>query len=364
MKVSDLAEAMEQIAPIAGAEAWDNVGLLAGDVAAPLDAAMLTIDLTPAVLAETSEQRCNAVVAYHPPIFKPIKRVIAGDVIFDAVRRGIAIYCPHTALDAAAAGTTDMLGDVLGLSERRALRNATAPAGATELKLVTFVPEDQADRVATALFDAGAGGIGNYSSCGFRSGGIGTFLGGEKANPKVGQAGRLERVPEIRLETIVPLALVADVIAALRAAHPYEEPAFDLLQLAAKPAATGVGLIGRLAATDRAKLLSRIKTELGIDRILVAGPTEGPVTCAACCPGSCGDLLEAALAEGAEFYLTGEVRHHDALRAATVGMTVACVLHSNSERPVLKRIQGRLRELLPGLRTEISVRDHDPFFVV
>lgn len=364
MRVGDLAKAMEQIAPLAGAEPWDNVGLLVGDPATPLDGVLLTIDLTTAVAREAAELHCNAVVAYHPPIFKPIKRITAGDGIFDAVRQGIAIYSPHTALDAAPGGTADMLADVLQLQTRQGLPATGDVAPSIELKLVTFVPEDHADRVADAMFAAGAGRIGNYSSCSFRGAGTGTFVGGEGTSPAVGEPGRLERVAEVRLETAVPIANVAAVIEALRKSHPYEEPAYDLVQLAAKPALGGAALIGEMEPVDRRQVIAFIKGKLGLEYVLVAGPTTGTIRRAACCPGSCGDRLAAALAAGAEFYLTGEVRHHDVLHAAEAGMTVVCTLHSNSERAVLRRVRGRLETALPGVRIELSHEDRDPFAIV
>jgi dinuclear metal center YbgI/SA1388 family protein len=379
MRVGDLAAAMERIAPLGAAEPWDNVGLLVGEASAELKSVLLTIDLTAQVAREAIDMGAGAVVAYHPPIFKPIKRLVAPDVIFDAIRSGLAIYSPHTALDAAPGGTADMLADVLGLITRQALRGgdaaavkAVAPLAAGEVKLVTFVPFEQADALADALFVAGAGRIGNYTACSFRSEGTGTFFGQAGTDPAVGQAGRLERVAEVRLETVVPAGRLAAVVAALIKTHPYEEPAYDLVQLAAKPAAAnaipdggnagrGPALIGDLPPIERQALVAKIKQALEIEHLLIAGPDAGIVRRAACCPGSCGEVLDAALAGGAELYLTGELRHHDALRAAAAGLTVVAVLHSNSERAVLKRLRERLMAELGGLQCELSRQDRDPF---
>src|SRR5688572_23739990 len=289
MLLSDLVCALDDIAPTRNAEEWDNVGLLVGDPAQAVSKVMLTIDYTDAVAEEAKSAGCDAVVAYHPPIFHPLKRVTAGDVVFDALRRGVAIYSPHTALDVVAGGTNDMLADVLGLpAERLPLRLAQTKAGS--LKLVTFVPEKDVERVSEVLFAAGAGRIGAYTRCSFLTKGTGTFFGEEgKTNPAVGESGRLERAEELRVETVVPLAKVDAVIRALRKAHPYEEPAFDLNQLAAPPEGLGQGRIGTLhPPVQRRELFDRIKRGLEVSHLLVAGPTEGTVTRVAACAGACG----------------------------------------------------------------------------
>ncbi len=175
MRLSQLLSVLEEIAPIRYAERWDNVGLLVGDPAQEIGRAMLTIDYTAAVAAEAAQHVCDVVVSYHPPIFDAIKRITAGSLIHDAIRRGVAIYSPHTALDVADGGTNDMLADALGLTDRQPLR--TAEAKPTSCKLVVFVPIDAVDRVAEAIFAAGAGHIGNYARCSFRSDGTGTFFG-------------------------------------------------------------------------------------------------------------------------------------------------------------------------------------------
>jgi dinuclear metal center YbgI/SA1388 family protein len=359
-----LIDALETIAPTRHAEAWDNVGLIAGDPDQPVTKVLLTIDYTPAVADEAASGGFDAIVAYHPPIFEAVKRVTAGSLIFDAIQRGVALYSPHTALDVAEGGTNDMLADAIGMdaTDRGPLRLIEPKA--SQYKLVTFVPEKDVQRVADALFEAGAGRIGNYTRCSFQSPGMGTFYGEDGTNPTVGQAGKLERAPEVKVETVMPIAWMQKVLAALRKAHPYEEPAFDLVQLAASPEKLGQGRIGTLPPTPRAQVIDRIKGELGLNHLLVAGATDGTITRAACCAGACGDMLDDAIRQNAELYLTGEMRHHDAIKAANAGLTVVCTLHSNSERPVLKRLARRLTEALPELPNQISRADCDPFAVV
>jgi dinuclear metal center YbgI/SA1388 family protein len=364
MRLQNILDDLEKIAPLSAAEPWDNVGLLVGDPNQQIHQIFLTIDYTQPVAEEAHGKgdRTLLIVAYHPPIFAPLKRLQSGSLIFDAIQRGIAIYSPHTALDAAPGGTNDMLADVLGLTDPTPLRIESAPS--TNLKLITFVPPEKLDQLSQALFDAGAGRIGNYTSCSFRCEGTGTFFGTENTNPAVGQRGKLEQVTEIRLEAIVPISAVAPVVAALRKNHPYEEPAFDLVQLAADPTNGGQGRIGSLQNIDRKTLIDRIKQELSLTHVLVSGPTTGLVTRAAACPGSCGDLLDAAIAAGAQLYLTGEIRHHDALKAAAANMTVVCTLHSNSERAALKRLKAKLEKTPNIPPITISTTDRDPFVVL
>jgi dinuclear metal center YbgI/SA1388 family protein len=362
MQLNELLTVLEEIAPTKYAEAWDNVGLLVGDPVQHIFKVLLTIDYTPEVAAEGMHGGCDVIVAYHPPIFEGLKRITAGSLIHDAIRRGVAIWSPHTALDVAEGGTNDMLADVLGLEERQPLRPAAGKAG--YCKLVVFVPPEAVEPVASALFEAGAGRIGNYNCCSFRSPGTGTFYGEEGARPAVGQAQRLERVEELKLEMVLPLERVGAAVKALRQAHPYEEPAFDLVQLAMPPEGKGQGRIGMFASpVPREELFDRIKRELVVEHLLIAGPSTGPVVRAAVCAGSCGDLLNDAIAQGADLYLTGEVRHHDALKAAQRGLTVVCALHSNSERAVLKRVARRIEQRLPGLGVRVSGKDRDPFVI-
>lgn len=363
MTVDHLVQAMEQLAPTRRAESWDNVGLLAGDPQHPLKHVLLTIDYTTEVADEAASLGCDAVIAYHPVIFDPIKKLTAGNLVFDAIRRGVAIYSPHTALDLADGGTNDVLADALGLQDRRPLSGRKMPLPPWHYKLIIFVPDSAVEKVAAALSAAGAGCIGNYSHCSYRSAGTGTFLPHEGTHPAIGQAGKMEYVDEIRFETIVPAGRIDAVVQALRQSHPYEEPAFDLIQLATPPDGSGMGRIGQISPIDRTALIERVRKALGLNHVLVAGPTTGQVTVAACAAGSCGPLFQEAIAQEAQLYLTGELKHHDALKAAAAGLTVVCVLHSNSERATLRRLSERLQQQLAGVQFTLSQADRDPFII-
>ena len=366
--VNDWTTALESIAPTALAEPWDNVGLLMGDRLATVDRVLLTIDLTPAVVAEAISQKTNLLLAYHPPLFKSIKQLPAA--LWDLARAGIAVYSPHTAWDCAAGGSNDVLADAIGLKGTRPLRptGSGSGRGGGTIKLVTFLPADAVDAVASALFAAGAGNIGNYAHCSFRSAGTGTFFGLEGSQPLIGQTGRLERVDEIRLEVQVAVADVQSVLTALRTSHPYQEPAFDIYPLADAhdPSASNVGQ-GRVGTFDPpmpfAALVDRLKSSLQISHLLIAGDESPPVHRVAIVAGSGGDLLTDAIAAGADLFLTGELRHHDALAATAAGMRAICTLHTHSERLSLTRLRDRLLQVFPQSSISLSLQDREPFSI-
>jgi hypothetical protein len=280
----------------------------------------------------------------------------------------MALYSMHTALDVAVGGTHETLCELLGIEDARAVVPFEAREAHT--KLVVFVPAADVDRVANALFEAGAGRIGNYSGCSFRSAGIGTFFGADGTSPAVGAAGRFERVEEVRLEVLVPRAQEGNVVGALRRVHPYEEPAFDLVRLAPAPSRDerlGMGRIGAVRPQSRRAFVDRARAALGVSHVLVAGPfsdgAKETVTRVACFAGSAGALLSKAATAGAEVVVTGEVRHHDALALSERGVTLVATLHSNSERPTLARLAPRITAALPTVPCTVSAADRDPFCI-
>lgn len=364
MKLEDLVSVLDDLAPLKYAESWDNVGLLVGDPSADVKRVLVTIDYTAAVAEEARAAGAGLVVSYHPPMFAAVKRAANDALWVDAIRRGIALYSPHTALDVAKDGTNDFLADACGVSatERRALRAHAAKDA--HCKLVTFVPADAVEKVSEAVFAAGAGRIGAYTHCSFRLAGTGTFFGEEGANPAVGSAGKLETVDEIRLETRVAIGKIDAVVAAMRAAHPYEEPAFDLVRLApaGEGPAIGLGRVGPIDETPRAVLIEKLKAVLGVSHLLVAGPTDGTAKRVAVAAGAGGELLEDAIRARTDVFATGEIRHHDALSAARRGVTVVAALHSNSERAAVRAYAKRIGER-SGVETTFAASDVDPFRV-
>lgn len=377
MQVRDLTRAMERIAPPACAEPWDKVGLQAGRAEAALRGpVLLTIDLTEAVLAEAIEGRCGAIVAYHPPIFEPLNRVTSETprqrVVLGAIEAGLAIYTPHTALDAAAGGVTDWLCEGLSGSTQpgriagdcRALEPWDRREPGRAVKIVTFVPESALEKVRNALASAGAGIIGDYRVCSFESRGRGTFLAGESASPAVGARGQLEAVEERRLEMVCSRAALPLALETLREFHPYEEPAVDVYERAGEPERK-IGA-GRRLVLDQpatiAELADRLKAHLGRSRVRVAPPDAGErrVRVLGVVPGAGEGLARRAGEEGCELFVTGEMRHHQVLGALHAGLSVMLAGHTNTERGYLPRLADRLRGELPGLEVRCAQRDRDP----
>ena len=257
--LSSVAAFLDTLAPPHLAESWDNVGLLSGLPDSPVRRVLLTIDLTPAVYDEALAARTDLLVAYHPPIFKALKslRITGRDAPNLAIQlasHGVWIYSPHTALDTAPNGTNDVLAAKVGAAITGSFVHAAGQG--SYLKLVTFIPQQAVEKVAEAVFEAGAGRVGvkaKYTRCSFRTPGLGTFQGDASTHPNVGAAGVYERAPEIRFETILSAGQAPAVVAALRAAHPYEEPAFDLLKMETPPESVG---LGRFAVLPKAMRLA------------------------------------------------------------------------------------------------------------
>lgn len=378
MLVGELVKVMESIAPPALAEPWDRVGLQVGapdrEVSGPV---LLTIDLTERVLAEAVELGAGAIVAYHPPIWNPLASLGAGTaqerIIRGAIEAGIAVYTPHTALDATAGGVTEWLceGISAGPGEARegviagdcrALTPHVQTETSQQVKIVTFAPRESVEQIRGALATAGAGIIGDYRVCSFESAGHGTFLPGDDTNPTVGSPGTLERTEEVRLEMVCSRGALALAIETLREFHPYEEAAFDVYALEGRPSRR-LGA-GRRLTLDRpatiGELCDRLKSHLGRARVryALASDVERFSTIGVV-PGAGESMLGDAASAGCELFVTGEMRHHDIVAALHRGVSVLLAGHTNTERGYLPRLARRLGESLPGARVEISRADRD-----
>lgn len=369
MKLSDLLTTFRAVAPEHLAESWDKVGLHAGSLAQHVSKALLCIDLTDAVIDEALAKRCELIVAYHPPIFAPLQRLTdegpwSQTRMVRCVREGLAVYSPHTALDAVRGGMCDWLCDAIGEGSSSAIE----PSGTRrdEYKVVVFVPEADEARVRQAMADAGAGWIGNYRECSFAAPGEGGFRPIEGANPAIGEVGKRETVAERRLEMIVGGAHLGAVVTALRASHPYEEPAFDLLKLEPEPVPTEQQSgPGRLLTLDEPSngvaLAERLKTSLGVPHVKLADGGN-PIKTVAACPGSGGKLFEPV---NADAYVTGEMQHHQVLDLYQQGKVVILAGHTNTERPFLGRYRDRLIEVGAGeVDWLISEADRAPMAIV
>ncbi|MFZ9692930.1 MAG: Nif3-like dinuclear metal center hexameric protein [Phycisphaerales bacterium] len=362
--------ALDRLSPFRLAESWDNVGVLVATSRNSLDRILLTIDLTEAVLDEAIAKRADGIVAYHPPVFSPLKRLADRDRVERLVRRAVAedlwIASPHTALDAAPNGLNDWLAGFAGKGRVEALHHASIARPSEAFKIVTFAPKPSVDAIRSAMSQAGAGRIGDYSECAFSSDGTGTFLGGASTQPVVGSRGRLERVEESRLEMVCGAASLAAAIESLRASHPYEEPPIEVHALQPQPRVdAGAGRVMHLAKpTDLASLAKSFCRGLKLSRIDVAeakhGRAKQRVARVGVCAGSGSDLLDAAIEQGCDAFLTGELSHHRVLDAVSRGLSILLVGHTESERGYLPTLAKRLKQECPGLQTIVSKVDRPP----
>ncbi len=361
--VAELIALLEKMAPSAWAEEWDNVGLQAGSAHKTVDAALVCLDLTPETLWEARERKAGLVIVHHPPVFRPLSSLAEDDpaaaVICMAIKCGLCVYAAHTNLDASPVGVSAALADKLGVHDHRPL-DPRSQGG--RYKLVTFVPPDRVAEVSEALFEAGAGIIGDYTGCSFRMEGTGTFIPGPSAHPAYGEPGRPNEVREVRLEVGLDGKSLGAVLKALLSAHPYEEPAYDIYPLCADLGAAGMGRIGELEKETRlAELRRRCAEKLGNPGVRLAGDPHRVVSSVAVCGGSGGDLVNAAARAGAEVLITGDVGYHAAREALALGVAVIDAGHYHTERPVVGHLATLLSRMAEerGLEVEVLASESD-----
>ncbi len=325
------------------AAVWDPVGLQLGDPGSVVARAAVCHEVTEEVVEKLLDDPPDVLVVYHPLLFHSTTRLVAGPTAagraFRLIGAGIAVVVTHTDFDAAPGGAADALADTLGL---QAVTGFGSVPGEDQIKVVTFVPEEAADAVVAAMSHAGAGRIGNYTHCSFRSRGEGRFLAGEAADPVIGRRGEVTGVAEAWLEMVAPRRAEDAVVAALVAAHPYEEPAFDVYDSRSNQAFFGrvgdwSGSVGGLAET--------VAERFGRSGLRVAGRMEGAVERVAVVPGSGASFLGAAAHAGADVIVTGDVDHHRAVAAVDSGLAVLDPGHAATELPGMRRLVGLVAEL-------------------
>jgi dinuclear metal center YbgI/SA1388 family protein len=355
----DVMAVLNRLAPLELAEEWDNVGLLLGRSDQPVQRVMTCLTITSTTVAEACQENADLIVTHHPLFYRPVQRVNdqneEGRLALTLTRAGIAVYSAHTAYDNAPGGINDQIAGLLELESVRPLRPALAER---QCKIVVFVPESDLARVSDALFAVGAGQIGQYRECSFRLPGTGTFFGTEQTHPTVGQKGRREEVAEWRLEVVCPERLVDEAIRALRAAHSYEEPAYDVYPLRPAQRPGGAGRIGRLPRElTLQQLVEKVRRHWQYETVRYVGEPEQIVGRVAIGCGAGGSLLADALRAGAEVFVTGEMRFHDLLAAQAEGVSVVLLGHFSSERFAMETLAQRLAELFPQLTIWPSRRE-------
>ena len=316
--VQDLARLLETAAPLAYQESYDNAGLQCGSPGAQITGVLITLDCTPAIIDEAVRRGCNVVVCHHPVIFKPLKRLTGANLpeqtIMAALKSDVAIYAAHTNLDHVRAGVNDRLARKLGLTNTRIL----APKTGFLARLITYVPnrpEDQqadvAGRVLRALWDAGAGQVGDYAACSFQLDGQGTFTPGVGTSPHIGHPSMPETLPERRLEVLLPLHRQAAGLAALREAHPYEEVAYELIKLENQHQDVGAGMVGELPAPlAPTAFRALLRTTLGVPLVRYSA-FDQDIKTVAICGGAGSFLIPNAAAAGAHAFVTADLKYHE-----------------------------------------------------
>jgi dinuclear metal center YbgI/SA1388 family protein len=323
------------------------------------------LTVTPESAAEAIDDGVQLIVTHHPILFRAVQRLTTatpeGRTVLALARAGVAVYSPHTAFDNAAGGINDILTRRLGLVETVPLRRQDGPR---QSKVVVFVPEKDLTRVSDAMFAAGAGMIGDYRECSFRLAGTGTFFGSDATNPTIGEKGRREEVSEWRLEIVCPEERTEQVIAALRKAHSYEEPAYDVYPLRSARA-WGEGRLGRLPqAVPLRQLAQTARSALSTENIQVVGDLDRQVARVAIACGAGGELLGDAVRAGADVFVTGEARFHDYLSARARDLALLLPGHYATERCGVEELAQRLKQKWPELLVWASRREKDPVSLV
>ncbi len=348
-------EALDARYPFAHKADWDNVGILAGDPDRPVRTILVALDATPAVIERCRTSKADLLVTHHPVIHSPLQAVRpdrpGSAAAYRLLSMGVAVLSAHTNADVAPQGVSHVLARRIGL---RRIRPLIPGAPSDACKVVVFVPPDRADAVLAALSEAGGGRIGAYSRCSFRTPGTGTFLPEAGSSPWAGSRGVLERVEEIRLESVVASPRVSDVLRAIRSVHPYEEPAIDVLPLRGGALGGGIGAIGeRERRAPLSRVLEEIHRSVRPSWILVAGPSRRSVGRIAVVGGSGSEFAEEARRAGADLFVTADVKYHRALEAAAGDMPVADIGHGSGEKWILPEFR---RTILARFGNRVSVR--------
>ena len=345
LHVSEVISHLQSLAPLAYQESYDNAGLITGNPSWPVKGILVTLDCTEAVVDEAIQNSCNLIVAHHPILFKPIKKITGSNyferTIIKAIKNDIAIYAIHTNLDNVQQGVNKMIADKLGLINTKILQ----PKKETLLKLVTFTPKEQTQEILRALHEAGAGQIGEYKNCSFTVPGIGSFTPSAKAKPFLGKSGGdAEMVEENRIEVILPQHLEGKILSALKRSHPYEEVAYYLTELVNENQEVGAGMVGDLPSEiDAINFLKHIKSTMLAGVIKHTAICHEKIKRVAVCGGSGSFLVGAAQKSGAQIFISADFKYHEFFDADGK-IVIADIGHFESEQYTKDLLVNVLRE--------------------
>jgi len=354
MQLKQITQYLESIAPLAFQESYDNAGLIIGHPDGEISGILITLDITEEILDEAIRKNLNLIVCHHPIVFNGIKKLNGKNYIercvAKAVKNDIAIYAAHTNLDSVFGGVNSKICEKLNLQNCRIL----APTPNFLKKLVTFVPVADAEKVRKAIFESGAGHIGNYDSCSFNQTGNGTFRGNEQTNPYVGEKNELHTEEETRIETIFPKHLQTKIIQALLQAHPYEEVAYDIYLLDNEYPQSGIGMIGELSEpADELDFLRKLKETFNCHVVKHTQLLGKPIQKVAVCGGSGSTYLSKAMAQKADIFISGDFKYHQFFDAENQ-IIIADIGHYESEQFTKEVFYELLTKKFPRFAVHLS----------
>src|SRR6266487_3458053 len=357
MRIADIISFLESLAHPSLQEHYDNAGLVIGEKNWECTGIICSLDATESVIKEAITKNCNLVVAHHPIIFGGLKKINGKNyvekTVITAIKNDIAIYAIHTNLDNVVNGVNGRMARLLGLENISIL----SPKEGTLKKLFTFAPLDKAEQLRNAIFKAGGGQIGNYSECSFNAEGVGTFKGEEGTNPYVGEVGKQHRENEIKIEAIFPAWLENKVVNSMKAAHPYEEVAYDIINLANKHQGIGSGMIGELTEPmTEMNFLIHLKKIFNLRVIRHTALLNQPVKKIALCGGAGSFLVSTALAAGADIYTTADMKYHEFFDA-NGKILIADIGHYESEQFTIDLLTEIMEQKFPNfavLKTKVE----------
>ena len=344
MTIQDVTNYLESIAPLQYQESYDNAGLIVGNDKNVVSGVLVCLDSTEEIVDEAIERKCNLIVAHHPIVFSGLKKITGKNyverTVIKAIQHGIAIYAIHTNLDNMLNGVNEIIGRKLGLINTQIL----APTTNSLRKLITYVPSSYVEKVRESLFDSGAGKIGDYDECSFTSGGEGTFRAGDNTNAFVGEKGKRHLEAEQKLEVIYAIDKERAILSALSNNHPYEVPAYDILELKNSNLGVGAGLIGELEnGVDEITFLKSLKLSMKTDCIRYTDLRGGLIKKVALCGGSGSFLLKNAIKQKADVFITGDFKYHEFFDAENL-IVIADVGHFESEQYTIELLVDKLKE--------------------
>ena len=360
MKLKELCKSLEQWAPLAYQESYDNSGLIVGDMSADISGVLVSLDCVESIVDEAIEKGCNVIVSHHPIVFKGLKSLTGKDYVertlLKAIKKDIALYAIHTNLDNIHTGVNKKIADKIGLINSKVL----LPKKGVIKQLITYVPIENAQKVREALFNAGAGRIGNYSECNFSVIGKGTFNPSQDANPIIGRLGIREEVSEERIEVLFPAFMEAKLILALKETHQYEEVAYSILSVDNENQNVGSGMIGELSeAQNSLDFLKNLKNKLNAQGIRHTSIVKNKVKKIAFCGGAGSFLLKAAIRSNADVFITGDFKYHEFFNADN-NIIIADVGHYESEQFTKDLIADFLSEKFPKFAVHLSEVNTNP----